>query len=322
MCNATFYIAFISCNICKRQALQTFHDIYTHDVRVSTATLSLVSPSCHNSTVLKFHTTRERQERWLVNNDFSGRVLLYMEAEAANGQPLLIEWAKEMHFRSTSDWVKRAAGELVEFLLMPEIIVGFHAENEIGDYFRITTKFYKSCGVDGSLPGFNTLDFIFFYHDTILPYWRIALSNPEKKMSKTFGYIDDNFSQKQEREFQKNIVKEGLKAAWDELAKMTATYFKAPLIYLSMTHSKHSVALLWAILGALVRNNIKIVSENGDLHDWADTLTKIRGKKNTEIDNKIVRLWEEAVLEDEENVIHWFQQLGLNRAICIHVSDT
>lgn len=104
MCNATFYIAFISCNICKRQALQTFHDIYTHDVRVSTATLSLVSPSCHNSTVLKFHTTRERQERWLVNNDFSGRVLLYMEAEAANGQPLLIEWAKEMHFRSTSDW--------------------------------------------------------------------------------------------------------------------------------------------------------------------------------------------------------------------------
>lgn len=295
-----------------RQALQTLHDINSHDVGFSNAVLRKVRGG-KNTTLSHLHTSRERQERWLSNSDNARRMLRYLELVNDESESVLIAWAKQMYLTSNSEWVRRAAGELVELLLMPEIIVGLIAEDEIGDYFRMTMAFYKGHSKDGSLPGFNTLDFIYFYYDKILPWWQVALVYPHKKLSKCWKYIEANFEDR-EGAFQKKLLEAGLQAGWKEMAKLTHTYQESPFVFLSLTHPKHAVALTWALLEALNRNNLCVMQSNADgedviVEDWTEVLEKTKERRREKM-QPTLKLWRKVIADDEDNVLHWFQVLG------------
>jgi hypothetical protein len=119
-----------------RQLLQSLHDIHKNDRLVSQRAMGTVLEGTENTFRIK--TTRERQQRWLVNQRQALFVLSGLAIMTANGEPALLAWAHYMYEHSDG-WVKRASKEVVLMFLMPEIIVALHFEAEVGESFEFTS---------------------------------------------------------------------------------------------------------------------------------------------------------------------------------------
>ena len=60
-----------------RQGLQTFHDVWTHNKRVSGIVLDGLLQAEEKEKGFRFRTSRERQQRWLANQDSCRRMVKY-----------------------------------------------------------------------------------------------------------------------------------------------------------------------------------------------------------------------------------------------------
>ena len=85
-----------------------------------------------------------------------------LDIKTCNDIPLLIAWAIRMD-RYGSPVVSEAAQHLVQLLLMPEIRLGFHYENELGLYFARTKAWHETPGPLNGRPGFRMLEMHSFY---------------------------------------------------------------------------------------------------------------------------------------------------------------
>ena len=126
-----------------RQAMQTLHDIVSSDPTladiVAEEVLDKIYEDTGNKYEYKIKTWRERIQRWLVNGRFAKKImegvdLLSNENESAN---FWVLWG--LHYLPLVDgWKHTAVEEIIQFFLMPEIIVGIQFEAELVDYFEVT----------------------------------------------------------------------------------------------------------------------------------------------------------------------------------------
>ena len=86
----------------------------------------------------KIKTWRERIQRWLVNGRFSKKVMegvnLLSEVSSTN---FWVLWGMR-YLPLVDGWKHTAVEEIIQFFLMPEIIVGIQFEAELVDYFEVT----------------------------------------------------------------------------------------------------------------------------------------------------------------------------------------
>eukprot|EP00978_Attheya_sp_CCMP212_P000714 scaffold1423_cov39-Attheya_sp.AAC.1 len=92
-----------------RQLLQSIHDIHKNDRNASQRAMDTVLLGTNNT--LKVRTTRERQQRWLVNQRQASFVISGQTIMTTDGVPALLAWALYMYEHSDS-WVKRASMEV------------------------------------------------------------------------------------------------------------------------------------------------------------------------------------------------------------------
>jgi hypothetical protein len=91
-----------------RQLLQSLHDVHKKDRAASRRAMATVLEGTGNKFTL--HTTRERQQRWLVNQRQAAHVLQGLEMKTKDDVPALVAWAHYM-VEHSDGWVKRAASE-------------------------------------------------------------------------------------------------------------------------------------------------------------------------------------------------------------------
>ena len=88
----------------------------------------------------KIKTWRERIQRWLVNGRFAKKImegvdlLSDVEGESDN---FWVLWGMR-YLPLVDGWKHTAVEEIIQFFLMPEIIVGIQFEAELVDYFEVT----------------------------------------------------------------------------------------------------------------------------------------------------------------------------------------
>ncbi len=84
-----------------------------------------------------------------------------------------------------------------------------------------------------------------------LPWWNEANAVTDSKLPKTMKYLEENF-EGEEKEFPWRQIMRGLEAGRKELLKMTTKYlFRAPLMFLLLTHRKNGIPFLRALLSVL-----------------------------------------------------------------------
>eukprot|EP00978_Attheya_sp_CCMP212_P002262 scaffold4659_cov73-Attheya_sp.AAC.2 len=121
---------------------------------------------------IQIHTTRERQQRWLVNSRSCERILNAMTTRTVNNMPAHLGWAHKMSSQHhTGNW-RLAAKDVIEMLLMPSIIVdGYPGE--------LSTR-----------PEFRVMELHQLYFDFIAPFWEEDRLNPSKQLKRTYKYVE------------------------------------------------------------------------------------------------------------------------------------
>jgi hypothetical protein len=117
------------------QLIQSIHDIHKKAKTLSQKVIDQVLEGTGERT--QIHTTKERQQRWLLNSQPCERILHVMMTKTMYGMPALLVWAHKMLQHHTGNW-RLAARDVVEMLSMPSVMVGVHFEANLGQYFEVT----------------------------------------------------------------------------------------------------------------------------------------------------------------------------------------
>ena len=149
-----------------RQLIQSIHDVHKKVKTLSQKVMDRVLEGTGKT--IRIHTTRERQQRWLVNSRSCERILHAMATKTVDDKPALLVWAHEMSQHHTGNW-RLAAKDVVEMISMPNIMVGVHFEADLGQYFEVTMKWHGYPGELSTQPGFRVMELHQLYFDYIAP---------------------------------------------------------------------------------------------------------------------------------------------------------
>mmetsp|Transcript_5656 Transcript_5656/g.15886 ORF Transcript_5656/g.15886 Transcript_5656/m.15886 type:complete len:972 (+) Transcript_5656:584-3499(+) len=295
-----------------RQVLQSIHSLHTADRGFSQEIMDEVMEGADESVSLK--TSRERPQRWLVNQRNAKRVLSYLEMKTRfTLLPSLVAWGIAFHNWSRSEWKRRVGGEVATWLSMPEVILGLHYEAELGEYFEETYYWHNRTGPFNSRPGFRMMEVHDLYFHYMLPWWNDAIENPAAKMPKTFAYLDANFEGDEKEKRRAQIVR-GIKAGRTELIKMTqkAGLLDGPVAFLIMCDKEHGPAFLRALLAVVDEGKQAGEPAISFLPDDCSELWgKFRYDDRSERPEDEQR-WYDQLKKDPEDVVHWWRQLCLD----------
>ena len=111
----------------------------------------------------------------------------------------------------------------------------------MGLYFESNMTWHSQPGPLSDQAGFRMFEMHKRYFSfTGVPWWEKALKEPAVKFPKTFKYLKDKLPQDTLKEQQ---IKAGIKAAHEELAKMSRLLLLAPVVFLLLTDPIHGPAL-------------------------------------------------------------------------------
>ena len=96
-------------------------------------------------------------------------------------------------------------------------------------------------------------------HDFIQPWWSNANHDPRGAFSRTFKYIDTAWSNnKVDKKFRKSQIMKGINAGFEEMLKMSKSWFKVPLVYLVLMDIRRAPGFMRAINRLLC--HVKVIS--------------------------------------------------------------
>jgi hypothetical protein len=200
---------------------------------------------------VRITASRERSQRWLVNQRNAGRILDMIRKKTKDGVPSLIAWALYFANNSRSPWKRRVGKEIATWLSMPAILLGLHFESELGIYFEETTAWHNCPGPINSRSGFRMMEVHSLYLNFEVPWWNEAVANPVSRIPKTMKFLEDNFHE-EEYDFRRGQIMRGLMKGRDELIKMTTRYLlKPPLLFLLLCNRENGASFLRAVLSIL-----------------------------------------------------------------------
>ena len=172
--------------------------------------------------VVSLKTTRERAQRWLVNQKYAKWVVATQQKITTDGIPCLTAWGLYYHNNSRIDWVRRVGKEVATWLECNSIKLGLIFEAELGEkYFENTYYWHNRPGSLHKRPGFRTLELHELYFGFMIPFWTKAVEDPDETFPETYKFIEDNFVDEDEKKRRKKYIQDGIQAGFDELVKMT-----------------------------------------------------------------------------------------------------
>lgn len=284
-----------------RQLLQNLHSIHTDDPVLSQAAADAVLADKGAS--YRIRTSRERQERWLVNQRHAARVIEGLELLGDDLETSFwVQWARYLHERSDG-WKRRSLGETILMFLKPDIIVGLHFEAELKNYFETTYEWHANPGELSTRPGFRVMEYHQLYFEFIAPFWQMAKETPEKTFPKTFEYLGSITDVEVQNRKTQQIGK-GIEGACDSLAKHSSIALSAPLLFLVLTHPNRGRNLLRAALA--IASEAGLVEGDGwGRHQYDNPEERPASEK----------IFYDKMLQAKEDAVHWYQQIGLHRPV-------
>ena len=113
-----------------------------------------------------------------------------------------------------STWKSRIGREIATWFLMPSVVIGFHFEVELGQYFEEVYAWYNRTGSHNLWSGFRMMKLHNLYFDWELPWWNQANSHPRLMIPTTMEYLETNFSG-DDYAIRFNLIKRGLRKGQD-----------------------------------------------------------------------------------------------------------
>ena len=283
-----------------RQLLMTMHSLHSSDIMYSNMAMAEVMNQTGKTISLK--TTRERAQRWLVNQKYSAWTLETMKTKTTDGVMCLSAWALYFHNHSKTDWKRRAGKEVAAWLESDLIQFGLIAEAEVGDaYFAHTYYWHNRPGALHTRPGFRMMEVHELYFGFMLPFWTTALTTPEKVFPRIFQFIKEKFTTPEEKLKRTKQIMIGIQAAYDKLVEMTEPILlRGPVSFLILCNNEHGPSFCRAL--------ISVVTESGSLPaSWNDYAKET---DDTEQTPDITR-WYDILSQDSDDTVHWYRQLCL-----------
>ena len=176
-------------------------------------------------------------------------------------------------------------------------------EAELGVYFSAVMSWHSRKGLLSDRAGFRMMEVHEFLFRFELPFWKKALANSETSFPKTFESLDD-IPDVIQRELKRKQVVAGIRAAYDELVKMSKFYFSPQNIFLILLLGKEGSCFC----RALARLLTETICEDSDVSFLKEGWTL--PETQTELENDFLRL----LNVDAEKVVHWMRQHGLAKA--------
>lgn len=279
-----------------RQLLMNLHSIHTDDPTLSQAAADAVLNGTGHK--YKIQTSRERQQRWLVNQRHAKRVIKGLELLGTDAdESFWLKWARYMHER-TSGWKRRSLGETITMLLMPSIIVSIYFESELGDYFEVTYEWHANPGALCNRPGFRMMEYHQLYFEYIAPWWKRAKEEPQKNFPKTFAYLG-GIDDVDLHTLKTRQISNGTAAACDVLSKHSSILLSAPVLYLVLSHPDRGRDFLRAALAVASESGVNIGVGWGR-YQYDNPDDRPAGEK----------MFYEKLCHEKEESAHWFRQLG------------
>ncbi len=300
-----------------RQLLQSIHSLHSSDKAFSQKMMDRVMAGATES--VRVTSKRERVQRWLVNQRNSKDTLSMIAARTTDDVSAVVAWALVFANESRSSWKIRVGREVATWVMMPEIMLGLQFEAEIGSYFEEVYAWHNRPGPLNKRSGFRMLEIFDLYLGFELPWWNQVTADPASKLPKTMKYLEENFHG-EEKEFRRKQIMRGLNAGREELITMTTKYlFRAPLMFLLLCHREQGAPFLRALLSVIQESPQDDMNPVMLIHDEESTAWGRHeyDRNNPRPDNE--RHWYNVLKPQTLGVVHWWQQLGLNRQ-CL-VSD-
>lgn len=227
------------------QCMQSLHDLHYANKDLAQEMIDEVMSGCKSS--FRLYTCNERDQRWLVNQNYAREILRMLEYKTLDGKCALVEWAVKYANRMSS-WQQTVAKELSVWLQMPEVIVGLHFENDMGKYFRVLYDWHCRTGPLYSRSGFRTLELYMFFKNWEMPFFNNAVADPSSAFTSTMAYIDANF-EGEKHKFRRESIIRGIEWSRNKSFEMNERYlFSAPLILTVLCHHEDGPAFARAVL--------------------------------------------------------------------------
>lgn len=294
------------------QLLQSFHDVHSKDRIESQNAMDTVMEGTDKKVAIR--TTRERKQRWLVNQAFAKYILGLFDIETNAKEVCIIAWARYMS-EHTDGWRRRAAGEILVMLLKPEIILALYFEADLGVYFEATMRWHSSPGHLCDRSGFRILEHHELHFGFTVPFWNEAVSDfspSNKRFGKTFKYLENHRHKFKDYELQRQKIIAGLKAGYAQVCKNSKDLLTPPLIFLRIRDSCQGPPLLRAILALL--------DEQDEYDELPEALRdeawgQFRYSSNEDQRSAVEKAFYKLLRDDDADLAHWIQQLGLWRDV-------
>ena len=296
-----------------RQLMQSIYSLHADDKNLSQAIMDEVMEGADED--VRVTASRERTQRWLVNQRNAQRIWAMYGKKTKDGVPSLIAWALYFANNSRSTWKCRVGKEIATWLSMPAILLGLHFESELGIYFEEITAWHNRPGPINSRSGFRMMEVHSLYLSFEVPWWNEAVTNPASRIPKTMKFLEDNF-QGDEYDFRRGQVMRGLKKGRDELMKMTTRYLlKPPLVFLLLCNRENGASFLRAVLSILHEHpHHEELSPTPLIHEpqsskWGQYIYTDSTKRPA--DDK---RWYDLISSCRDDIIHWWRQLRFDSA--------
>jgi len=276
------------------------------------------------------HPMRELNTRWGSNCKACKNLLQGMYITNLDGDCFWVLLYKELA-SYYNDWRTGRLDALVTMFMMPELQVNCALEYEAGQFFEAHHAWHAMPGELTDRPGFRTLELPCELLDHAFPWWSGALADPESRFPETFklfksfedqaAAMDSDEDRKHLLdivEMKKEQLEAGIKAGFDEMAKMQEDMFLPPLVFLLITHPRHGAGALRAILhtcqnGGLDLDTVYAYDEpNTHLIDNQLTWSFRDPSARSEFEKGLYKKLEGK----EEECIHFLRQFGLMQCKC------
>ena len=138
------------------------------------------------------------------------------------------------------------------------------------------------------------------------------MEDPDVIFQETYNYIEDNFDGEDEKKRRKKYIKDGIRAGFDELVKMTEPILlRGAMSFLILCNNKHGPPFCRAMLSVL--------DETGHLSDsdnekWGKINYSNGIDERPEDESK----WYNILSQDSADIVHWYQQLCLNWEVVLN----
>ena len=301
-----------------RQSIQLFADIMKHCD--GQAHMDVVMKDSGHKIMVR--RVRERQQRWLVNQQSATWIITVSKKMTKEGLPCLIAWCMRIITYETPS-VCDMAKHLLQLLLNKAVWLGLNFDSDMLEYFEPTCNWHSQPGENATRPGFRMLEMHTFLFEFGLPWWEKAKQSPDKVFRKTFQYLKKEFEEQDDPSFGLRLhqIEQGISDGYDQIVKMTSIFFAPPLSFLILTDEMERVPFFRALLKAIMRQDVTLPYKDDDIpdgydHDGWDALKELLDN-NTSLDQLTdnEQKWFDICLLDIEELTHFFFQIGFTQKV-------